>query len=408
MKIAFIHPSWPGSEGTGATHSATQVAKGLAERGNEVHVFCTEPIDNVSTTEENMTLKYLPAEGRLHHYQYNLKLNHTLKERASEFDKYDIVHSYLTILIPGLEAIGKRTSASTVATLNAYGGVCPKNDLYYLDEQQCKSASFAKCTSCIAQTSDNTDENPIRLTASRLANLKLVMEGKRNLDHLDAFRAPSGHVRENYVRHEFPEDKIQVIPHPLNSDFLVDHRSEFTEPYRLLYVGFLKQKKGVEELIPIVTRLRELTDAQFTLSIVGKGPSEKRMREQTQQLGVEDIVEFRGFMSNEELPNIYANHDLFVYPSLWEEPLGRVYIESLATGTPIVSSAYGSIEEIIGDGGVAVHGGPDSFAHEISSLFSGRTLKEMSAAAICEAQKFRREAVVNRIEKMYEQIVIDE
>ncbi|WP_323173752.1 glycosyltransferase family 4 protein [Natrialba sp. PRR66] len=406
MKVAFIHPSWPGSEGTGATHSATQVVHGLAERGHDVHVFCTESIPEDHTNTTNLEMSYLPDDGRLYHYQGNLRLNNTLKNRAADFEEYDVVHSYLTITLPALETIGRETSAATAVTLNAYGGVCPKNDLYFLGQKQCTAGSLTKCTACIGRTSFDDGRNPARLTASRFANLKLVHEAKQNLEHVDAFRAPSGHVKKNYVQHGFSSERIHVIPHPLNSDFLVDHRSEFAEPFRLLYVGFLKQKKGVDNLIPIVARLREQIDISFTLSIVGKGPRENHMREQAQKFGVEDAVEFRGFISNEKLPGIYANHDLFVYPSLWEEPLGRVYLESLATGTPIISSGYGSIENIMGDGGVAVRGDVGAFARTIAEFLDGESLEEMSVAAMNEARKFHRESVVGRIESMYEEIIV--
>ena len=405
MKIAFIHPSWPGSEGTGATHSATQVVRGLVERGHDVDVFCTEPFDEDEIKGEGFRFRYLPADGLPHQYQYNLKLNQAIKDRVLEFADYDIVHSYLTITIPGLETVGRETSAATVATLNAYSGVCPKNDLYYRNKHQCTKDSLTRCASCLARTSSDSDENPLRYTASRLANLKLVQEGKRHLEHIDALRSPSGHVRDNYVQHEFPSDKIHVVPHPLNDDFLVDHRSEFAEPFRLLYVGFLKSKKGVDHLVPIAARLREQTDVSFTLSIVGKGPREAHMREQARTLGVEDLIEFRGFVSNDRLPEVYANHDLFLYPSLWEEPLGRVYLESLATGTPIVSSNYGSIEEIMGDGGVAIDGGIDAFARTIAELFEEGELERMSNDAQREAERYGKEIVISGIEDIYTNIL---
>ncbi|WP_458206757.1 hypothetical protein [Haladaptatus sp. NG-SE-30] len=45
------------------------------------------------------------------------------------------------------------------------------------------------------------------------------------------------------------------------------------------------------------------------LSVVGTGPREEWMREQAARFSVEDIVEFYGFVSNERLPEVYANHD---------------------------------------------------------------------------------------------------
>ncbi|AKH97427.1 glycosyl transferase family 1 [Halanaeroarchaeum sulfurireducens] len=44
MHIGFIHPSYPSAEGTGATHSATQIVYGLAEAGHNIDVYCPDPL----------------------------------------------------------------------------------------------------------------------------------------------------------------------------------------------------------------------------------------------------------------------------------------------------------------------------------------------------------------------------
>jgi glycosyltransferase involved in cell wall biosynthesis len=400
MKIAFIHPSWPGDEGTGATHSATQVVHGLNSRGHDVHVICTDEIPT-NATFNGPKLYDLPMKERPY-CPTNLQLNHALRQRATAFDGFDVVHSYLPSVVPALSTIGQKTDAATVVTLNAYIGICAKNDLRYLDREQCTSASLTKCTQCVSRTSfGHPDYGPAYRTANRLGNLELVREGKNGLEQIDGFRAPSKHVKQNYAQFGYPSDRISVIPHPLNDDFRVDHRSDFTEPYRLLYVGYLKPKKGVDKLVSIVARLRDTMDRAFTLTIVGSGPREQAMRERAAELGVEDIVEVRGFIPNKELPETYADHDLFVYPSLWEEPLGRVYLEALATGTPIISSDYGDIKNVMGCGGVAVENSTEGFSAKIRTLLEDERLESMSKAAQQRAMAFERDKVIVGIEDMY-------
>jgi glycosyltransferase involved in cell wall biosynthesis len=142
-------------------------------------------------------------------------------------------------------------------------------------------------------------------------------------------------------------------------------------------------------------------DRAFTLTIVGSGPREQAMRERAAELGVKDIVEFRGFIPNRELPETYADHDLFVYPSLWEEPLGRVYLEALATGTPIISSDYGDIKNVMGCGGVAVENSTEGFSAKIRTLLEDERLESMSKAAQQRAMAFERDKVIVGIEDMY-------
>jgi glycosyltransferase involved in cell wall biosynthesis len=236
---------------------------------------------------------------------------------------------------------------------------------------------------------------------SRLGSLRLVRQGASRIDRIDGFRAPSTHVKENYAELGYPAENISVIPHPLNDAFLVEHESDFEEPYRLLYVGFLEMQKGVDKLVPILSGLRENLDQTVTLTIVGDGGLRSKMERQAANRGVEDAVDFRGFVPNEQLPPIYASHDVFVYPGIWEEPLARVYLEALATGTPIVTTQYGSIDSIVGSGGLITDGGSKGFVDIISRAVSENRLSNLSRNAKSKSEEYRLDHVLEKIEEMY-------
>ncbi|MEK6899930.1 MAG: glycosyltransferase family 4 protein, partial [Nanoarchaeota archaeon] len=51
-----------------------------------------------------------------------------------------------------------------------------------------------------------------------------------------------------------------------------------------------------------------------------------------------------------EVPSLYAQADIVVFPSLWPEPFGRIAIESMAAGKPIIGSAIGAIKEMVTSG----------------------------------------------------------
>jgi len=194
-------------------------------------------------------------------------------------------------------------------------------------------------------------------------------------------------------------------PHPIDEDFLVPHQSDFSEPYKLLYVGALEHHKGVQKLIPIVSALQE-TETKFTLTIVGTGGLDDSLHEQAKEHDVTDEVKFMGFMSNDDLPEVYATHDCFVYPGIWEEPLGRVYLESLATSTPIVTSEYGSIGEIVGDAGRLTDGSVDEFRSVLLEITeTEERLQEMSIAAKEQAERFDLSQIITRVEEVYSGIV---
>jgi glycosyltransferase involved in cell wall biosynthesis len=104
---------------------------------------------------------------------------------------------------------------------------------------------------------------------------------------------------------------------------------------------------------------------------------------------------------------VYATHDCFVYPGIWEEPLGRVYLEALASGTPIVTSAYGSIGEVVGDAGRLTDGSVADFRRTLLETVRAGRLTEMSAAARRRADDFGLETVVEDIEALYASLLAD-
>lgn len=401
MRIAFIHPRFPSAEGTGATHSATQIVSGLTDAGHDLCVYCPRwPGDGNSPDE--MELRHLA--GNSNHPHTNTRLNKEVSAREGELADFDVVHSYLPSLIPSVSRIGEDTTAKTVVTMNAYGGTCAKNDLLYKNEEQCQKKSTSKCLNCIARSGfTNNEQGYLYQTIGQIFSLHSIQSGERSLEHIDGFRAPSGHVKDNYVEFGYPSEKIEVIPHPLNDRFLVEHTSDFQEPYHLLYVGSLEQHKGVEKLIPILHGLRQ-KGIQSSLTIVGTGGLQAKMEKQIKQFNLGDSVTFNGFVPNAELPAVYANHDLFIHPGTWEEPLARVYIEALATGTPIVTREYGTIETIIGPGGVTTDGSVENFINSIESLVQENGLDELSDGGKNHSRRYRRSEIVEDIEALYQSI----
>ncbi len=116
---------------------------------------------------------------------------------------------------------------------------------------------------------------------------------------------------------------------------------------RLLYVGRIDERKGIETA---VRALRHLPGA--TLTIVGSGDDAYlgRLRALVRDTGVEDRVEFRDAAPREELPAVYAEADVVVFPVLWEEPWGLVPLEAMAVGVPVVATGRGGSGEFLHDG----------------------------------------------------------
>ncbi|WP_158589404.1 glycosyltransferase family 4 protein [Halococcus sp. IIIV-5B] len=401
MNTAFVHPSYPRGEGTGAAHSASRIVTGLVERGHDVTVYCTEQPPSGLDVPDGMELVSLDLSGYPYHSGH--QLNRALRDRMEEFDAYDLTHSYLMGAIPAMGDVATETSSATVVTLNAYGGVCPKNDLRYLDREPCTSNGLAKCTMCSLATSPGHDEFGTAYRAvSRLGDLKLVREGERKSHDIDGYHALSPHVESTYADFGFPEERITTIPNVLDERFCRPHGSDFEAPYDLLYVGSLDEHKGVDQLVPILARLNRRSSDAFQLTVVGDGGLRSELEAQTRSHGLESAVTFAGRVPNDDLPETYAAHDVFCYPGRWDEPFGRVFLEALATGTPTVASDVGSVGDIVGDGGRITDGTPDGFVDAILDLVRAGELRTVSEAAREKVEEYRAETVVPRFVALYE------
>lgn len=120
--------------------------------------------------------------------------------------------------------------------------------------------------------------------------------------------------------------------------------------------------------------------------------------------GVADRVTIRGHVPNAELPAVYADHDLFVYPGLLDEPFGRVFLESLAAGTPVVASDVGAVAEIVGRAGVVAAPTAEALAGAVRETAEGGKLEEHAAACRTEASRYAPDVVGPAFRRLYERV----
>jgi glycosyltransferase involved in cell wall biosynthesis len=291
-----------------------------------------------------------------------------------------------------------------VVTLNAYAAVCPKNDLRYLDRRRCTSNGTFKCARCSAQTSDGSGiRSAAYRTAGRLWNLRIVKRIQRCHDAIDGYHALSPHVKRTYDEFGFDASRIRVVPNILDPAFETPHRSAFTEPYRLLYVGSLGHRKGVDRLPRLVRTLRDQS-VDVTLTVVGTGELQDRLDDRVSTAGLADAVDLRGHVPYERLPGVYADHDLFVYPGRWDEPFGRVFLEAMAAGTPVVSTDVGSVAEIVGDAGTVTGQSMSALADAVRSMLDERTLAQKSRVGKGRVDAYRSMEVIPQFETLYDRV----
>lgn len=122
-------------------------------------------------------------------------------------------------------------------------------------------------------------------------------------------------------------------------------------PFTAGYAGRLVPEKGVDVL------LRAAADApELRLRILGNGPERAALTALAQSLGLGERAQFVNGLPSTQMPSFYAGLDALVLPSRtqpnWKEQFGRVLIEAMACGVPVLGSDSGEIPNVIGDAGL--------------------------------------------------------
>ncbi len=121
-------------------------------------------------------------------------------------------------------------------------------------------------------------------------------------------------------------------------------------PLKILFVGRLVERKGVEVLVRALAGLGTLPDAELT--VIGAGERAETIEQTARLHGVADRVHLRGAVTREELVRSYSNHDVFVLPAVLDakgdtEGLGVVLLEALRFERPVIASDVGGIPDIV-------------------------------------------------------------
>jgi glycosyltransferase involved in cell wall biosynthesis len=152
-------------------------------------------------------------------------------------------------------------------------------------------------------------------------------------------------------------------------------------PITVGYAGRLVTAKGVDVLVRAAARARHAP----RLAIVGAGPERANLVELAERSGVGARTSVAAWVSSGDMAEWYRSIDVLVLPSrttaTWKEQFGRVLVEAMASGVPVVGSDSGEIPNVIGDAGVVVpEGDPDTLARALDDLHSPSRRRSLARA----------------------------
>lgn len=213
------------------------------------------------------------------------------------------------------------------------------------------------------------------------------------------FLAISDSTREDLVKRGVNRGRIDVaecgVDHSL---YTVDSNStRFSEP-TILYLGRLKKYKSVQHLIAALPLVRR-SIANARVVIVGGGDHLGELQSQTSRLGLQECVEFAGFVPESKKLEYLRRSHVSVYPSP-KEGWGITNIEANACGTPVVAANSPGLKDSVSpeiSGLLYEYGNVEQLAGQIVRLLSDQQLYErICATAVGWARKFTWEDCAER------------
>jgi glycosyltransferase involved in cell wall biosynthesis len=159
-------------------------------------------------------------------------------------------------------------------------------------------------------------------------------------------------------------DTFRPAPRPGGRSFVVG------------YVGRLVEEKGVDLLLEALAGLEGVWRAY----VLGSGPAQESLLAQARNLGMVDRISYDTWIPSSQMPAYYRQLDVLVLPSRtrpnWKEQFGRVLVEAMACGVPVIGSDSGEIPHVIGDAGLVFpEGRADALRGHLSRLLRDPDLR---------------------------------
>lgn len=164
---------------------------------------------------------------------------------------------------------------------------------------------------------------------------------QRLLPRYAAIVVASEHMREEYVRHGAPGERVVMLP--LFPSLSIQSPLDGAPKDSILFLGRMTSLKGGDVLIKAVARTASELRRPIRLVMGGDGPQRTAWKQLATELRVD--AEFPGWLDERRRIDALSKATLLAVPSIWPEPFGLVGLEAAARGVPAVAFDTGGIRQ---------------------------------------------------------------
>jgi glycosyltransferase involved in cell wall biosynthesis len=382
LKIALVTDTYfPRINGVA---TSTQIfAEEFAKLGHEVHIYAPA-FPNSIDDSENFKVYRFPSMYLFFDPEDRLGLPNKDKKLVQQFidNKYDIVHTQTPFTIGGPAVKWARKSgAKVVHTYHTLFAAYTEHYLWFLPKAlgiwYAESTSRRYCNSCDLLITPSTEMQNVLASYRVQKPIEVIPTGIR----LERFIGKDGN-RFRKMKGYQPEDKL------------------------LLFMGRVAEEKNIDFLLKVVDRLKNKVP-HLKFLIAGEGAAKKRLEKMVDELQLQDVVHFAGYLSKEDWRDCYAGSDLFVFASVTETQ-GLVVTEAMAAGTPVVAVGEMGIKDVMASnkGGLVTKLDEDEFTDAVYRMMTDKALYEQKKSeTLAEADKWSSTSMAKRMISAYEQLL---
>ncbi len=234
----------------------------------------------------------------------------------------------------------------------------------------------------------------------------VVPRSVRRADHV---LADSQATKDDLIAlYNTPAEKITVLLSGVDARFKRTEtpaiRAKYQIPERpyILSVGTVQPRKNYIRLITALAALRASGHDVGLVIVGGKGWLEDPIYEAIRSTGMTDYVHMTGFADDADLPALYSQALITALPSLYEG-FGIPVLESMACGTPVLTSNVSSLPEVAGDAAIMVApNDQDAITGALEQMITDAALRaDLSRRGLERAQMFTWAAAARQLAGVY-------
>lgn len=231
----------------------------------------------------------------------------------------------------------------TAGYVHIFYPVCPGlGKLHRRTDTVCERAFGLGCVSHIYIDRCASAKRPSNV----LNIMRQTQQHVRALHQLPRVIVASAYMRDLMIQNGIDANKVDVLP-----PHFIATRGFATPPQHnhsntnIMFAGRLEYEKGVPYLLRAVQQLR----GSFTLTVAGSGSRQAEYVRLAHKLGIANSVQFKHWIPSAELDSYYRNSAVTVMPTIMPEPFGKVGVEAMANGCPVVAFNVGGIPDWLKD-----------------------------------------------------------